>query len=542
MLGLLATLSLAGYVLHEQMINDKVDKTRAMAEVVRNIAKDFHDRAKAGEFSEETAQALAKQTIRTLRYDGSNYFYILDGTATVLVHGLIAARENKNLIEEKDAYGNYYMRDIVDIAKKGGGLTEFYFPKVAGGPAIRKLNVASYYAPWGWVFGTGAYVDDIEGQFWSVVRQLGGLTAVVFVIAVIIAVFLSKSITVPLRSLRDVTGHIASGNYSVDVGAAERHDEIGSLAQSIRSLRDDVRQASQLRAEQAQKAEQTAADHRQEMLKLADGFEASVIGEVKAVLSSAGEMQAAAESMSQIASQASQQAATVAAGAEQATSNVQTVASAAEELSSSIAEISRQVTEAAKVSTNASEEATATNAMVEGLASAADRIGEVVRLINDIASQTNLLALNATIEAARAGDAGKGFAVVAGEVKNLANQTGRATEEIGGQIAAVQEETRRVVAAIKNISTTIDTVREISSGIASAVEQQGAATQEIARNVQQAALGTQQVSRTIGQVSDAATATGAASERVLGSSSGLARTSERLQGEVSQFLKAIRAD
>jgi methyl-accepting chemotaxis protein len=217
------------------------------------------------------------------------------------------------------------------------------------------------------------------------------------------------------------------------------------------------------------------------------------------------------------------------------------VAAATEELSSSISEISRHVSEAAKVSTQASEETARTNTMVEGLARAADKIGEVVKLINDIASQTNLLALNATIEAARAGDAGKGFAVVAGEVKNLANQTGRATEEISSQIAAVQEETRRTVEAIRNIGSVIDQVREISSGIASAVEEQGAATQEIARNVQQAATGTQDVSANIVGISQSANDAVEGAHQILAASGDLAKNSETMRLEVTRFLDGVRA-
>ena len=267
----------------------------------------------------------------------------------------------------------------------------------------------------------------------------------------------------------------------------------------------------------------------------------SVIGLVGAVAASASQMQSSAATMSSVAQQSSVQAASVAAGAEQATANVQTVASAAEELSASISEISRQVAEAATISRQAADETRRTDEMVVTLAGSADRIGEVVKLINDIASQTNLLALNATIEAARAGEAGKGFAVVAGEVKHLATQTAKATEEIVGQISSIQEETRHAVTAIRQIATVIDKVRAISSTIASAVEEQGAATQEIARNVQQAAAGTQEVSTNVELVQEAATTTGAASQQVLASAGGLADLAERLRGEVGTFLHTVRA-
>ncbi|MDR3437935.1 methyl-accepting chemotaxis protein [Telmatospirillum sp.] len=282
-------------------------------------------------------------------------------------------------------------------------------------------------------------------------------------------------------------------------------------------------------------------DRKRTMASLAENFEKAVTGLVAGVSSQASQVRSSAQSIADGAGQASGQAEAVAAAAQEATTNVQTVASATEELSSSISEISHQVTEAAKVSTIASEETARTNTMVEGLARAADKIGEVVRLINDIASQTNLLALNATIEAARAGDAGKGFSVVAGEVKNLANQTGRATEEISNQISSVQDETRRAVEAIHNIGSVIDQVREISSSIASAVEEQGAATKEIARNVQHAATGTQDVSANIVVIAKSAQDSVAAARQVLGISDQLAKNSEMMRQEMMRFLDNVRA-
>jgi len=367
----------------------------------------------------------------------------------------------------------------------------------------------------------------------------GGAMAVLLGIAM--ALVISGGIAKPIQAMTKAMGALAAGDLGVAIPASANTDEIGEMAKAVQVFKDNAIQVNSLRRQQEETAAQVATERKRAMTRMADDFEASVMGVVKAVSGSAAEMQHTAQSLSSTAQQASSQATAVAAASEQASANVQTVASAAEELSASISEISRQVGEAARISTEASEETVRTNQMVQALATAADKIGEVVGLINDIASQTNLLALNATIEAARAGDAGKGFAVVANEVKNLANQTGRATDEITSQISAVQEETRRAVAAIKNIGEVIEQVRQISSGIASAVEQQGAATRGIAENVQQAARGTQEVSGNISGVTQAADLTGVAAGQVLSSAEALAKHSDSLQSEVTKFLGTVRS-
>jgi methyl-accepting chemotaxis protein len=256
------------------------------------------------------------------------------------------------------------------------------------------------------------------------------------------------------------------------------------------------------------------------------------------VASAASEMEASAQSMSATAEETNRQSTAVAAASEQAATNVQTVASAAEELSASIREIQQQMTNSARIAQQAVEQVDRTDTTVTGLVQAADKIGEVVNLISDIASQTNLLALNATIEAARAGEAGKGFAVVASEVKNLANQTAKATEEIGQQIAAMQTATGESVQAIRGIGETIKQISEVTTTVASAVEEQGAATQEISRNVQQAAAGTQEVSSNITGVSQAATQTGTAAGQVLNAARELAQQGQQLNTEIDGFLRS----
>ncbi len=348
-------------------------------------------------------------------------------------------------------------------------------------------------------------------------------------------------VTRPLESMRAAMASLADGNKEIEVPGLGRRDEIGAMAEAVDVFRQNAIEMERLQAAQAERDRLAQEEKRKAMNDLADAFLASVGGVVEIVSSAAGEMESTAQSMTSTAEETNNRAMTVSAAAEQASTNVNTVASSAEELSSSISEISRQVQEAARVAAAAVTNAEQTNAMVEGLANTAQKIGDVIDLINTIAEQTNLLALNATIEAARAGDAGKGFAVVAQEVKTLAGQTAKATEEIGQQISSIQSATSDAVTAIRQIGATITSINEISSTIASAVEEQGAATQEIARSVQQASAGTGEVSANISGVSSAASETGSSAAQVLAAARELAQQSERLRGEVHGFVERVRA-
>jgi methyl-accepting chemotaxis protein len=348
------------------------------------------------------------------------------------------------------------------------------------------------------------------------------------------------AVAAPIVRMTDTMGRLARHDVAVEIPGRERRDEVGQMAKAVQVFKDNMAEADRLEA--AQKAEQAQKEKRQVAIEgYIKRFDESVSSVLNMLASAATEMQTTAQSMSATAEETSRQATAVAAASEEASTNVQTVATAAEQLSSSVSEISRQVAESARISGQAVDDANRTNAQVKALADAAQKIGDVVKLINDIAGQTNLLALNATIEAARAGEAGKGFAVVASEVKSLATQTAKATEDIAQQVKSIQAATTDSVAAIEGIGGTIGRISEITTTVASAVEEQGAATQEIARNVQQASKGTAEVSSNIAGVTRAATDTGAASGQVLSAATELAKQGETLRAEIGRFLADIRA-
>jgi len=385
---------------------------------------------------------------------------------------------------------------------------------------------------------TAQAVDDLA---------LGGRVAMILgvvsmIIGMVMATLTSLSISRPIRALTAAMLELADGKFDILLPGLGRKDEIGGIAGAVEKFKVKAAEKAQAEAEAKMKQDQIAAEQRKaEMRRLADTFEAAVGEIVDAVSSASTELEAAAGTLATTAGKAQELATRVAAASEQASVNVHSVAAASEELSVSVREISVQVQESARMAGEATGQARSTSEQVNELSKAATRIGDVVDLINTIASQTNLLALNATIEAARAGNAGRGFAVVASEVKALAEQTSKATSEIGQQIGDIQAVTQSSVDAIKGISGIIEKLSETSTIIASAVEEQGAATLGISRNVQQAAQGTQHVASDIVDVQHGAGETGSASSQVLSAARSLASDSNRLKLELGKFLSTVRA-
>jgi len=366
-------------------------------------------------------------------------------------------------------------------------------------------------------------------------------TAVVLLVAGLLAFFLGRSLTRPVAALTQTMNRLSGGDTEIEITGRDRADELGTMANAVEVFRKSMIEADRLRAAQAQADKIAQEQRRADLHRLADEFEASVGEIIRAVSSAATEMEASAGTMNQTAENTGRLSNVVTSASEEASMNVQSVASASEELSASIDEIGRQVEQSTTIAGEAVRQAQSTDGRINDLSKAADRIGNVISLITTIAEQTNLLALNATIEAARAGEAGRGFAVVASEVKTLASQTAKATSEISVQISDMQSATQESVSAIKGIGDTIGRISEVASAIAAAVQEQGTATEEISRSIQQAAQGTTQVAVSIVEVNKGAAETGAVSTQMLSSARTLANESNRLTRQMDKFLSTVRA-
>jgi len=498
----------------------------------------FHGLAGA-DYNLDFVQKLA-QKINGSLFEGKGKVAILNDTGLI-----VAYSANQDVIGKSASEADPRWAESLAIVRAGKGSVEDN-PKFPNIDIYSPIKLGLTETPWSIVIsvprdvvlasarelGASLSSQATSSTFWQL-----GVGLLVVLIAIFLITVAARSIATPIRSCADFANGIAKGDFNQKL-EIKQADEVGVLAGSLTMMQGDLHRSISQRAEDQRSSD---LERQRVMNELAGNFEASVGQIVETVSHASSELEASARKLSATADRSKELTTLVAGASDQASSNVQSVASATEEMTSSVNEISRQVQDSARMANEAVDQARTTTERVSELSKAATRIGDVVELINTIAGQTNLLALNATIEAARAGEAGRGFAVVASEVKALAEQTAKATGEIGQQINGIQAATQDSVNAIKEISGTIEKLSEISSTIAAAVEEQGAATHEISRNVQQASQGTQQVSTNITDVQRGATDTGTASAQVLSAAQSLSGDSNRLKVEVGKFLNSVRS-
>jgi methyl-accepting chemotaxis protein len=515
---------------------------RHVVEAGLSVVATLEKRAAAGEMTREQAQAEAKKLLTGLRYQGNEYIFVLDYNHIQTVHPLKPERVGKNLADEKDPYGKYYVREFVSVARAGGGHVSYGFQLPQSNEFRDKVSYVAAFQPWDWVVASGVLIDDVEAMHGKMVKSVLMGLSLIGLVLLVAAFAVTRSIVGPLGRLTGSLERLAGGDIEADVAGAQRSDEFGTIARAAIGVREAVRTRAQNQTQREEQGKHEAETERRAMLtELATSLDRQVKAVAESVDTAAQDLLKTAHSMRSVSQGARTEADKASQVSKVATEQAVTVSQATTQLDAAVCEIGTRMHESSKISQEAVMQIREAGTIVRTLSEASAEIGKVVALIQAIAEQTNLLALNATIEAARAGEAGRGFAVVASEVKSLATQTAKATEEISGRINAVVGATGQAVTAIDDVGKTIARVNEIALTIAAAVEEQSATTSEISRAIGETTRQTESMATSLARLLDAASDTNTSSQTVVNSASGLSDQATSLKSEVAEFVARMKA-
>ncbi|MEO5374852.1 MAG: cache domain-containing protein [Alphaproteobacteria bacterium] len=549
-LWLTASLSLVGMLVitglslshnYDEMMEAREVKTRNLVESAHSLLVHYEAMAKSGALSVADAQEAAKKAVKSLRYDEKEYFWINDMHPTMVMHPYKPELDGKDLSGFKDPAGTFLFKEFVRMVEKNGaGLVPYLWPKPGLQDPVQKISYVKGFQPWGWVIGSGIYIDDVAVAFRRDMTKLGSITGVIILVSALVSFFVVRNTMKLVAAMTTSMKRLAQGDRDTEVPGLDRGDEIGHMAGAVQVFKENAIKMDTLHAEQEQTKQHAERERRAYIMGLAGDFESKVKSVAAMVHTGAARIVTTAGAVGEKIGTGAASSMEVAEASERTLTNARSLSAAAEGLAQTVVGASQEVARSAEIASKAVRDAEHTNDIVRGLADAAQRIGDVVKLISAIASQTNLLALNATIEAARAGDAGKGFAVVASEVKNLASQTARATEDISTQVAAIQDTTQSAVDAILDISRTIGNISDIANTVATSIDEQRSATQEISERVEGLTQDAAMVSDRLVHVTQSSASSFGSAISVIWAARDLSRPAESLNKEVDTFLSTLR--